>query len=226
MQKIQIGEGGNWNVYRVVQQIKLEEHQYSSVIIKEPKNFDMYKIESYLKNYKLVQSRGIPTVDFCDDACEIFKDLERGKAIVCQDLNENPDVIYVSPNTLRSQDWILKNSAENSFMRKCEIGIKTICNIKEYIDFLKEDIKKYCDKVFATEDSFFFKVRITEKGVLIEEYKVADFDTICELDDTDEMNYNCQLSHILEALYEFCYALKDNDNMNYISREMGKYKYN
>ena len=210
--KYLIGEGGNSKVYKIkCNPVQIGSEFYSQMILKEFK-CGQCAVERYLMNYLIAKDTGMPTLKFCLEADELFPDFD---GIICEDLSADSQYLHVSPNTpgrsepgetekalaeLTGRNLLAVSEAEAALVKK---NITTVENLDSFMDYLISDVRRFSDKAFASEDSFFFGVEIVDEHIIrMRDYVIADLDTLCECDDSDP---DAQEKAALIALCEFCH---------------------
>ena len=235
-EKEPIGEGGNSKVYRIkFEPIMIGRKNVSQAVVKELKSSD---VANYLEKYQALVRNNVPTLSFCTrasdflDEYDIFHD-----AIFCEDLNENfPEKYYVTANSVRCGTgefverlaaYITGKEYEEHFDCKAEKYLLShkFFEIDNFDSFVSSSFKILANfqRVALTEDSYFLGIKHQGSGVIsIEDFVIADLDTVRELEEDDDLSddvcYQLQLS-FLTALKEFCKCFEsDIENRKYYEK--------
>lgn len=204
--KEDIGEGGNWKVYRCLLQ------DCSYVIVKESKGCVDMAIKGCMKNYQLIKALDIPTTSFLE-----VSSLKGKPVLVTEDLNKN-NLCFVSPNSVKTEkDELLACLRENliSCLSSERIDpkaeqyfyknkIKEISNFPSLLQRVKEDIDKAaCNNISIAFDCYFFSIEIGQSCSIID-YKIADWDNIMECEDIDFKELlNANILEFQDAMLKF-----------------------
>lgn len=187
-----IGGGGNWKVYT---------HNHNKeFIIKKRDGSGSFREDENFKNYETIKQIGLPTLSFF--AVEYLKKYDKF-VLVGENLNSGPDIIYVSPNSIRPlpeyQREYLDENLEAVFQqmvekeRKSRIDSMPVAERYRYENKLTQivDFEMFCNsaiedlklashrKVYISYDCYFIG---SKKNSSLSDltYKLADFDDIEE----------------------------------------------
>lgn len=175
-----IGQGANWEIYRI-------NEQSNTVIIRAPK-FDLgTKITDYLNNFNIVKSTGLPVLSRVERS--YYDNVE---VVLTEDLNNNQDRIYVSPNSVitdaqkqvneirRLQFDHIENIGDSPDAEKYRLENKLdqITDFDLFLDAAKNDMWKASQlDVFIAYDCYFFgSERHTAHSDI--DYKIVDLDDV------------------------------------------------
>lgn len=175
-----IGQGANWEIYRI-------NEQSNTVIIRVPKFNFGNKINDYLNNYNIVKSTGLPALSRVERT--YYDNVE---VVLTEDLNNNQNRIYVSPNSVitdtqkqlneiqRLQFDHIKDIGDSPDAEKYRLEHKLdqITDFDLFLDTAKNDIWKASQlDVFVAYDCYFFGSEMHAVHSAID-YKIVDFDDI------------------------------------------------
>ena len=202
IKKEYIGKGANWKVYHIeFEPFMINGKIISQAVIKETINNQ--DAEYYVSKYRAIVKSAVPTVSFCVLASDYFEEYnEQDDAVVCEDLNLNfPKEFYVTANSVRKctesypkcEGFLL----ENKFTE--------ISNFNTFLKHTLEDISLIHDVSFD-DDSFFFGVVMEGNGTIsLQDYRIADFDSVCIYKEELPKNLSYGLRKVfLIALEYFC----------------------
>lgn len=207
-----IGCGGNWKVYEG----NLSTETNNPIIIKTNDNVSESKINDNIKNYELTKSVDLPTLKFFKKA-----KIEKELVIIAENLNNIPDVIYVSPNSVKTEINKLleqisgKNGIESKTEQKLyKDKINSINNLLDFIQDIKIKLSEISRlKVIVEYDCYF--LGISNQNII--DYKIADFDTIFECDDKKpeecyQINLD-ELKRVLTLFIEYFVIKSEHDKL-------------
>lgn len=175
-----IGEGANWEIYRINEKL-------DTIIIRVPK-FDLgNKINNYLNNYNIVKSTALPTLSRVERS--YYNNVE---IVITEDLNNQLERIYVSPNSVISDvqkqlnqiqqlqfDYIkdFRDSPDAEKYRQ-EHKLDQIIDFDLFLNAAKDDIwKASILDVYIAYDCYFFGTEMHTLHSTLD-YKIVDFDDI------------------------------------------------
>lgn len=206
-----IGGGGNWKVY----QGNVITEKDNPVIIKTNDNICEEKIDGNIKNYDLTKSLNLPTLKFFKKA-----KLNQQFIILAENLNNISDIIYVTPNSVKTiahkelEQLSDKKSIESETEQKLyENKIKTINNLFDFIQEIKLKLIEISSLKIVLEYDCYF-LGISNHNML--DYKIADFDTIFECENkTTEECYQINLDELNRVLTLFIehFVIKSQQNL-------------
>ncbi|PZR29152.1 MAG: hypothetical protein DI535_03825 [Citrobacter freundii] len=184
---------GNWEIYR---QIVGD----SALIHRLPKWGDRLRIDGFLKGYQLAQTLNLPTLQ------SLSLDTLNGRpALVTQDLNFGQSRLYVSPNSVYSEQHrqvelltglILYKESVDKFMSPYEQyryqhKLSQIRDLSQFVAQMKKKLEEVSLRgVFIGFDAYFFG---SDKGEVSSiDYKLMDLDDVTQEEtnsNLDEINW-------------------------------------
>ncbi|PIF69452.1 hypothetical protein [Flavobacterium sp. 2] len=198
-----IGQGGVWKVYKLRNQ---------NNVFRIPKGFAESSINTFIKNHEIINKLGLPTLQKVEES-----EINGMKGIICEDINNSEEKIYVTYNSLYSDSQknlhslskdIIKNKEERQSSLAEDFRYKN--KIVEIIDFenfiidVKIDLKNATNRdVLIDFDSYFFGTQKQKIATTID-YKIIDLDHIYTntKKKKDEL-YDLNLSEFSRALNGF-----------------------
>lgn len=218
-----VGGGGNNVVYRSMTGI-------SKSVIRKP-NVESYANKT-LENWTALQKASIPTLN----SMEICM-LDGKKALLCEDLNSCLTAVYVSPNSVETDEErhlreIRKNffqiksddHIENQIEQDCYANYKfdSINNLNSFLDNVKTGLK-YAEKndIYIDWDAYFFGYDKNKKCVDLS-YKIADFDNIIINAKVDCL-YNKLVVSFKESFNKFIQCFMSESNKSIVLENLESY---
>lgn len=218
-----VGGGGNNVVYR-------SKTGKSRSVIRKP-NVESYANKT-LENWIALQKASIPTLN----SMEICM-LDGKKALLCEDLNSDLTVVYVSPNSVvtdeeRHKREILKNiiqkksdvHIENQREQDCYANYKfdSINNLNSFLDNVKIGLK-YAEEndIYIDWDAYFFGYDKNKKCVDLS-YKIADFDNII-IGSKDDCLYDKMVESFKESFNRFIQCFMTESNKSIVLEKLESY---
>jgi len=172
---------GNWEIYRMI-----DKETSKAYIIRFPKmNFGETKIDSYINNFETINKIGLSTLRIVEEFT-----FEGKKGIRTEDLNYLKDYIYVTYNSLYSDEQKMIDSL-NTYIKtdknkkspeyeefRYRNKLKEITNFEEFIKAVKSDLLLATGKdILIDFDSYFFGTQ-RDSGTSYIDYKIVDLDHI------------------------------------------------
>ena len=212
-----LGQGGVWKIYRI---------DNEKSVFRIPKGFAEISIQTFIKNYKFINSIGIPTLE------RVEKFELNGKiGIKCDNVNFPAERVYVTYNSLYSDshkylDLLSTEITGNKKKREVCLAeefryrnkIVQITNFKEFILDVKSDIKLATKRDVLIEfDSYFFGTQ-RQNSVSSIDYKIVDLDHIFTKTCKNEVDlYGTNFSEFKRAISGFLkYFVTDENRNKYI----------
>ena len=173
---------GNREIYRIIGNETCE-----AFIVRLPKmNFSGTKTKSYIINYQIIKSIGLPTLKTVEEF-----ESENRIGIKTEDLNYQKEWIYVTYNSLYSDSKKLVDMLSQNFIKidenkkspeyeefRYRNKLKEITNFDEFIKGVKIDLSLATERDVLIEfDSYFFGTR-RESDTSCIDYKIVDLDNI------------------------------------------------
>lgn len=217
-----VGGGGNNVVYRSKAGIS------ESVIRKPNVESDADKT---LKNWNALQKASIPTLK----SMELCM-LDDKKALLCEDLNSGLTVVYVSPNSVETDEERKKREILNSFYKKKDDHIEnqmeqdcyknhkfdSINNLNSFLDNVKADLKNAEENcIYIDWDAYFFGYDKNKKCVDLS-YKIADFDNII-IDLKVDCLYGKLVKSFKESFNNFIQYYMTGSNKSIVLKKLESY---
>lgn len=187
-----IGWGAHSDVYRIClnNAILIEEAEFKSIVVKLPKKGKWY-IDEILSKITSLKNAGLRTLSFAKKI-----NLRGIDTLLVEDLNNDDETIFVSPNTRiinyetekilhhltqkvledNGQYKMEENSKAEEYRR--ENKLDEIINFKEDLSiFLNEMKTSEIAGITLFKDCFFFSSSLKTTSTKID-YKIADFDCV------------------------------------------------